>query len=358
MISYDTVQNIMDALAIKRWGIITLNEKTRKMLKQRGYYKTENSILDYDTENTFSVLSIAVPYALKGYQRPEGQFWGEIDPYAWHYDYHVKVKALLYDIWLRIDEAWHREDVVNTSYGVNTRQDDFVPPIYVDQSPFNDREVAFYTGIGTVGYNHLMIEERMGLGSAFFIGYILVPGDIDFSESARVDVETLPEKLENIFCESCQKCVVACPTHVCGSSPCDMTRCLSAVTQTKEPVSEANAIKFRSKLYGCNICQVVCPFNVKNTLMAELEEGQGNWVDLKELLMFTSKMFKQRYGKMGFAWRSLWIYKRNALIVLGNVGGIEELDFLRRLNEKDLDPKLEEYYKFAIKRICERHLFS
>lgn len=351
MISYDTVQNIMDALAIKRWGIITLTETTRRMLKQRGVFHTENSILDFEPEHTYSVLSIAVPYALKGYQRPEGQFWGEIDPYAWHYDYHVKVKALLNEIWIKIDEA-------NASQCANTHQEGYMPRMYVDQSPFNDREVAFYTGLGTVGYNHLMIEESSGLGSAFFIGYILLPEDIRFSEHVGVEVTKLPESLENPFCQSCQKCVAACPSSVCGSSSFDMSRCLSAVTQTKEIVSEADAIKFKSKIYGCNICQVVCPFNKQNALMAELDEGRGNWVDLIELLTLSSKKFKEKYGQMGFAWRSLWIYKRNALIVLGNVGGVEELNFLRSLNVKDLDPKLEEYYKFAIKRISERHLFS
>lgn len=358
MISHDTVQNIMDALAIKRWGIITLNEKTRRMLKEKAYFKTENSILDFETEHTFSVLCIAVPYALKSHKRPEGLFWGEVDPYAWQYDYHVKVKALLKEVWSRINEASPCKDSVNIPHGVKTHQEGFVPPIYVDQSPFNDREVAFYTGLGTVGFNHLMIEEHMALGSAFFIGYILMPGDINFSELACVDVEKLSEKLENNFCQSCQKCVAACPTHVCGSTPCDMSRCLSAVTQTKEHVSEVDGIKFKSKLYGCNICQVVCPFNAKNSLMAELDEGRGNWIDLKELLTLTSKTFKLKYGKMGFAWRSLWIYKRNALIVLGNVGGVDELEFLQNLEMKHLNPNLEEYYKFAIKRISERHLFS
>ena len=352
MILYNTVQNIMDALAIKRWGIITLNETTRGVLKQKKIFKTDNSILDFETHQPFSVLSIAVPYALKSHKKPEGKFWGEIDPYAWHYDYHVKVKDLLTEVWHQIYEAWRYEVVVNNI------EEDYIPPIYVDQSPFNDREVAFYTGIGTVGYNHQMIEEHMGLGSAFFIGYILIPGDIIFSDDACVAIDTLPENLENAFCQSCQKCVDACPTHVCGASQCDMSRCLSALTQTKELLSDLDAIKFRSKLYGCNICQVVCPFNAHNSLLAELDEGQGNWVDLKELLTLTSKSFKLKYGKMGFAWRSFWIYKRNALIVLGNTGGIEELDFLKTLDAKNLDPKLKEYYKFAIKRISERHLFS
>ena len=352
MISYDTVQNIMNALTIKRWGIITLNDTNREMLKHKQVFKTHNSILDFETHHTFSILSIAVPYALKSHKQPAGQFWGEVDPYAWHYDYHVKVKKLLNEVWHQIREAWRREEnLVDT-------QEDFTPRMYVDQSPFNDREVAFYTGLGTVGFNHLLIEERSGLGTAFFIGYILIPEEVLFSDNACVNVAKLPERLENDFCQSCQKCVAACPTNICGSSLSDMSKCLSALSQSKEIICEDDAIKFKSKLYGCNICQRVCPFNAQNTLMAELDEGHGNWVDLKDLLTLSSRAFKMRYGQMGFAWRSLWIYKRNALIVLGNIGGIEELSFLKKIDIIDLDSKLIEYYKFAIKRISERHLFS
>lgn len=348
MLDRKTIQNTMDALAIKRWGIISMDQKTRAYLKERGHFSVPNSVLTYDEASEYSILTIAIPYALEGDEKPKGHFWGEIDPYAWEYDYHVKVKALLTQVWTALNPQ--RDALDDSLCDAHVE----APSMYVDNTPFNDREVAFLCGMGLIGYNHLLIEEASALGTAFFIGYMLIPSEVEICEDAKFDVTTLPQEVENPFCKTCQKCVKACPTGVCGDASANMNLCMSAISQTKAHIQEPFRLKMKDKIYGCNICQKVCPFNASNVLTYDSKARERNWVDLLKLLELNTKSFKQQYGHMGFAWKSLWIYKRNALIVLGNQGGREELEYLLTHAQNFNQEPLLEYYKFATNRMQAR----
>lgn len=332
MIKKSDVQNIMDALMIRHWGIFLISDAIERM------FVVQNSIFDVPELEDAIVIAIAVPYRISSqHSRPSMQF-GKVESFAWGYDYHVEVKSRLERVVKRLDELVDKH---------------FYNVIYcVDNSPFNDREVAFHAGLGKVGYNHLLIHPTYG--SQFFIGYVIIKDGSTVFESYKQEAD---RNIKHPFCASCGRCIMACPTGVCGSEDADMTFCLSSLTQTKASIDEALQIKMGFTLYGCSICQKVCPLNRRLEGDDVLTSEKSNWIDLFELLDMSEAAFKNKYGKMGFSWRSLWIYKRNALIILGNTINLTILKKLKSYKHIESNPKLSSYYNAAINRL-EKAIFE
>lgn len=338
MITKYKVNEIMDALTINSWGIIVIDDDYRNRVLERDLFNVPNSLFKSGFQGEQTVLTILVPYGTEDGEKPKGDQFGRVDPSAWSFDYHIEVKALLKTLEERMyDALGHR--IEGTTH-------------YVDQSPYNDREIAFYSGLGQVGYHHLLINPE--LGSSVFIGYIIFPKRLSIEASALTNFEQLPVSLEYEGCRHCEKCLSACPTSVCGPKG-DMKYCVSALTQTKETIEAIYLSKMSNRLYGCNICQRVCPAGIRKTPHPSVSIRNPNWVDLFSLLSMTQKEFKAAYGHMGFSWRGLWVLKRNALVVLGNHGGTEvlrQLDAYKWLND---DQRLAPYYKRAINALRYRN---
>lgn len=326
MIDKNDIQIIMDALMIRHWGMFLIEEGVDRR------FNVSNSIFDAPDIKEGVVIAIAVPYRIESQHKRPAHNYGSVEPFAWGFDYHVEVKNRLVQMMLRIGEVAGKsfEDAL----------------YFVDNSPYNDREVAYHAGLGQVGFNHLLINSEYG--TQFFIGYVIIKdGKANFdSIEAKAACE-----LMHPFCSSCSKCVKACPTEVCGEKSKDMSLCLSSLTQTKASIDESYFPKMGTSIYGCSICQKVCPLNLPIEDEAILKASQSNWVDLFDLLDMNQTVFKKSFGHMGFSWRSLWVYKRNALIVLGNARSLDILHRLRAYRHLEEDPHLGIYYRAAIKRL-------
>lgn len=323
MIDKSDVQKVMDALMIRHWGMFFIGDDIKRK------FDVSNSIFDARDVDNGVVIAIAMPYMIgTSYRRPAINY-GSIEAFAWGFDYHIEVKNRLVQMMQRLTES------TGITFG-DVRY-------CVDNSPYNDREVAYHSGLGQVGFNHLLINPEYG--TQFFIGYVVING----GRSLFVNVEAKDtEELQHPFCASCLKCVKACPTDVCGNENKDMTLCLSALTQTKASIDASYFSKMDTSIYGCTICQKVCPLNRPIDDEIILKVSQSNWVDLFELLDMNQSVFKKRFGHMGFSWRSVWVYKRNALIVLGNTHNPSILDRLRAYKHLEEDQRLGIYYRAAI----------
>lgn len=180
--------------------------------------------------------------------------------------------------------------------------------IQVDNGPLLEREAAFWSGLGYYGYNCSFIVP--GLGSRVALGLIVTDLDLE---------PTFPE--EEKRCKGCGRCLTACPTGAL-ISPYTLhpERCLSYLTQKRGFLPRELRPYLGQRLFGCDVCQDVCPENEGLNLAGSPFE----YPDLVQILTMDRQRFNELFGSMALAWRGKSILQRNAAIALGNARCTEE----------------------------------
>lgn len=169
------------------------------------------------------------------------------------------------------------------------------------------------------------------------------------------DITETEQPFYHPACTNCDRCTRACPAQICTYDQTDMRYCISSLTQTKSVLTVKERHLIGRNMYGCSICQKVCPLNQQTMDEAGIYPiTSENWVDAFEILEMRKRGFKEKYGHMGFAWRSLWIYKRNALIVLANSGDVNHLSRLKNYAYLAEDENLSDTYLWAMKTLSEK----
>ncbi len=174
--------------------------------------------------------------------------------------------------------------------------------IYVDVSPYNDIMLGCNAGLGVIGRNGLLINDKYG--SLHFIGYVITDMPLEIS---------VPVQKE---CMNCGKCVNACPGGVLEDK--DFSRCLSSVTQKKGTLSEneQKLIKDNGFAFGCDICQMVCPMNdFKITPIAEFKDNLVTSIKKSDFEELSNKEFKEMFGNRAYSWRGKNVLIRNLEIL-------------------------------------------
>jgi len=151
-----------------------------------------------------------------------------------------------------------------------------------------------------LGKNGMCINEKYG--SYFFIGYIACNATLELSKPL------------NRECLGCMRCVSACPGGALDKGFCE-DKCLSAITQKKGELSpwESELVADNNTVFGCDICQKVCPHNeyAKHTPIQEFVKDRICRLTLDELENMSNKEFKEKYGDRAFAWRGKAPLQRN-----------------------------------------------
>src|SRR5262245_17647351 len=256
---------------------------------------------------------------------PESGF-GTIASYAQGDDYHDVLRQKLNDLL-----AWVQAEVPGTSgRGV------------VDTAPLLERDFARRAGLGWFGKNTMLIDKR--LGSFFFLGALLL--DIDLPSDEPFTAQ---------HCGTCTACLDACPTLAfAGPFALDARRCISYLTiELHGPIPEELRPGVGPWLFGCDVCQDVCPWNGKAPLGREAAlqpRAELTAVDPVELLGLTEEEFRRR-----FRGTAIWRTKRqglvrNAAIVLGNTGDERALPALERATH-DADPVVQDAARWAVEQI-------
>ncbi|HPW99779.1 MAG TPA: tRNA epoxyqueuosine(34) reductase QueG [Sedimentibacter sp.] len=236
-----------------------------------------------------SIIAIGIPYG-EGYKPPSSLNKGLLSVSCHGEDYHNTVTSLL----LKLAEEIKRHSKF-----------EFLP--VVDTSFLIDKEICKSAGIGNYGKNSLLINKKAG--SFMNLGYLLT--DIE------IPADTIKE--EDI-CGTCILCVKACPNNAIfekgGINP---KRCVSYLTQTKSYIPLEFRESMGRQIYGCDICQIVCPLN-RDLLNNKTRDAYSDLeVDLEELLMISNIGFIKKYGGSAGGWRGRNIWKRNAVIAAGNL---------------------------------------
>lgn len=208
-----------------------------------------------------------------------------------------------------------------------------------DTNPLVEREIAKKTGIGYQGKNTNIITERYG--SFVFLGELITDLYID----RDVPIED--------SCGSCEACLKACPANALERAYClNAKKCLSFITQKKEQLTVEEIDKIGTRIYGCDICQEVCPKNCNKPLSKIKEFWPAEWnynINEEKFLKMTNSEFKKTFGTTSSGWRGKAVLLRNMLIAMGNSG---DKAYLKLLNETKED-RFKVYSDIAIKKILE-----
>ena len=169
---------------------------------------------------------------------------------------------------------------------------------YGDHSPIDERHAAAVAGLGMIGDNGLIINERYG--SFVFIGDLIC----DISP----EIMGAEKPLAPTFCEGCGRCKRACPTGILSG---EGSSCLSEITQRKGELTEEekNLMRKYNTLWGCDECQISCPHN-REPIMTPVEFFHRDRIELLDRETLDS-MDDESFKKRAFAWRKRKTVERN-----------------------------------------------
>lgn len=169
---------------------------------------------------------------------------------------------------------------------------------YGDHSPIDERHAALIGGLGILGKNGLLINEKYG--TYVFIGDMIT--DIEPSALSAVPAR------EYSFCSDCGACTSACPTGVLRG---ECAECLSAITQRKGELNEQERALMRryNTAWGCDLCQSACPYNA-NPTVTPIEFFHTDRIDRLTREMLDS-MSAEEFRSRAFAWRGRSVVERN-----------------------------------------------
>ncbi len=211
----------------------------------------------------------------------------------------------------------------------------------VDTGELPDVAVAERAGIGFIGRNGLLITEEFG--SWVYLGEIIT--DLEFEPDERVE----------FGCGDCTRCIDACPTDaLLGDGRMNAKLCLSYQTQTKGYMPEEFRRKMSHVIYGCDICQMVCPYNRGKSVHRHPEmEPDPEVVQpaLKPLLTISNKEFKATFGPLAGSWRGKKPLQRNAIIALANYRDQTAIPQLLEVLENDPRPMMRGTAAWALAQI-------
>jgi epoxyqueuosine reductase len=212
---------------------------------------------------------------------------------------------------------------------------------YVDTGPVAERVLAAHSGVGWTGKNGCILNQR--LGSWLFLGVIL-SGHRLAPDLAAAD-----------RCGSCTRCIDACPTGaIIAPRQLDARRCISYLTiEQRGPVPEELRAKMGRHLFGCDICQDVCPWNRRAPVSADPAFAARTEV-VNPLLQWVSGMnmdeFRRIFRESPVKRAKLGGLLRNAAIAMGNSGDRSYLPRLRELAQHE-NQAVAEHARWAIARL-------
>jgi len=251
---------------------------------------------------------------------------GRISKYARGDDYHDIMKEKLLSLLKKIQEF----------------EPETTGRVYVDTGPVLERDIAARAGLGWFGKHTNLIHKRKG--SWFFLGEIILNLDLD------------PDSPEPDHCGSCNLCIDACPTDAIQEPyVLDSRRCISYLTiEMKSEIPRDLRTQIGDWVYGCDVCQEVCPWNKKQakpTTEIAFQSRPGlTFPDLGELLGLSQEEFSRKFRKSPIKRAKRRGLLRNAAVALGNTGSVEDVPVLNRAL-KDHEPLVRSHAAWALGRI-------
>jgi epoxyqueuosine reductase len=213
--------------------------------------------------------------------------------------------------------------------------------VFTDTGEILEKAIAVKAGLGWFGHNTLLVTPEFG--SWVSLGELLtdlpLPADLPSSDN----------------CGSCQRCVEACPTNALDEDKnLNPDRCLACLTLSKAlPPREIRNL-MGDTLYGCDICQLACPYNQKIGEINYVEHNCGleeSYPVLMEILHLNNAEYKKRFGHTSGAWRGRTPLQRNAVIAAGKLRDSSAVPALAAILSSDPRPVLRGAAAWALGEI-------
>ncbi len=272
-----------------------------------------------------SILVVGVSYL----PRSEENTDGPVATYALGQDYHQVLKNRLQRLVAAIEAA----------------ADGSIPHrIYIDTGPLLEREFGQRAGLGWIGKNTCLIHPRRG--SFFFLGEVLL--GIALAPDAPFTVD---------HCGTCTRCIEACPTRcILPDRTIDARRCISYLTiELKGTIPVDLRSQMGSWVFGCDICQQVCPWNLRFAPSIPEPSFQARSFlldpDLKAFLRLDQEGFKREFRDSPLKRAKLRGLLRNAAIAAGNSRDPRLIPALSRLLREDAEPLVRAHAAWALGQI-------
>jgi epoxyqueuosine reductase len=263
-----------------------------------------------------TVVSAALCYYAPAPEQPDGT--GRLPRYTWHHAY---------------ADLREKLDALGRALGGEYR-------VLVDENDHVDREGAARSGVGFYGKNTLLITRRHG--SWVVLGTLVTEAALEATPPLGAD------------CGECRLCIDACPTGALDEpGVLDSTRCLSYWTQSRTAIPTEYRAPLEDRVYGCDICQDVCPWN-RGVEKRRAGEPHGEaFVSLVDWLEAGDADLRARYDRLYVPRNDPRFLRRNALVAAGNVGGERERAAVAAYADSE-DELLREHALWALERIESR----
>ena len=249
-----------------------------------------------------------------------------ISRYAWGEDYHNVLRAKIADFAHKLLEI-----------------EEFSWRICVDTAPLLERSLARRAGLGWIGKNTCLINQK--IGSWFFLGELLTTLDI------------APDSPPPDRCGSCTRCIDACPTNAIVPSPdgrfeLDARLCISYFTiELRSAIPEANRAAMGSNVFGCDICQDVCPWNGRAAETREAAFRPREFApSLERMAGLSEHEFRDLFRNTAISRAKYRGFLRNVAVAMGNAGLEKFREPLRKLAASE-DPLVAEHARWGLEQI-------
>jgi epoxyqueuosine reductase len=252
---------------------------------------------------------------------------GQISRYAWGDDYHDVIRQRLSEL---------------VDFIKQTAETELKTRVCVDTAPIIEREYAQKAGIGWIGKNTNLIHWRSG--SWYFLAEVLI----------NIDLESDTAPLRG-SCGTCTRCIEACPTDaIIEPNLLDSRLCISYLTiELKESIPKALRSKIGNLIFGCDICQEVCPWNSKAVPTDEpaFQPRDGNLTPkLLSLIGMTQQEFSRRFKGSPIKRTKRRGFLRNVLVAIGNWGEPRAVPALKDALTDD-EPLVRSHAAWALGKI-------
>lgn len=262
----------------------------KKDLSDETWYKPK---VHLPTANT--IITILLPYNLK-LIRHEKKPHLAIAKASIFKDYHLTMKEQLDDLSMYIEKTFHKKSIG-----------------FSDTGPLNDKAILLKTASVQILRNSLLYHKDYG--SRFYIGYLITELDLGIKDKLSGDMASL----NHPYCTTCGRCAKACPNQAIEDhGHLTSQKCIAYLTQSKLWEELPEDLTLNGYIYGCDICQLVCPLNGKNLQDYNYENVVDEEVSIEQLQALSNREFKAIYNKSSAGWIGKKRFLRNAKWNLNN----------------------------------------